>query len=266
MERKVDATVPAGLIGLCVALSAAAARADRAQGPVVVAALEKQVVTQHEPVILVFELTNPSAGEADLDLGFGFKNVEVKLTDPAGRTWPKPPLFPPKENEALVFMEGIRAAPRTTGDAYLLLDEWFNFEKVGRYRIEVAVSPSSASASRGLRLPDTVLNLSVLPRQEAALRAACGTLAVRVRESKSYERAEIAAKALAKVEDPAAVPYLAEALSVKPFASIMISALARLNTPDAINALVAASQSSDPETSSLARATLAALKREKPTR
>jgi hypothetical protein len=233
---------------------------------VVVAALEKEVITQHEPVILVFELANPSAREADLDLGFGFKNVEVKLMDPAGRTWPKPPLSPPKENEALVFMEGIRAAPRTTGDAYLLLDEWFSFEKVGRYHIEVAVSPSSASASRGLRLPHSVLSLSVLPRQESALRAACAALAVRVRESKSHERAEIAAKALAKVDDPAAVPYLAEALSVKPFASIMISALARWNTPDAIDALTAASHSSDPEISSLARATLAALTKDKPSR
>jgi hypothetical protein len=263
MESKVGPTVAVGLAGLCLLLSTTASRAGRAEGPAVAAALKKQIITQHEPVILVVKLANPSTGEADLDLGLDFKNVQVKVTDPHGRTWPKPPAFPPKDNETLVFKEGIRAGPGTTRNAYLLLNDWFNFEEVGTYRIEVALSPLSASASAVLRMPDTVLSLSVLPRHEAALRAACAALAVSVKASKSHQCAEIAARALGKVDDPAAVPYVAEVLSVRRFATIMISALARLNTPDAIDALVAASKSSDPEIGSLARATLSALKKTK---
>lgn len=56
-----------------------------------------------------------------------------------------------------------------------------------------------------------------------------------------------AAKALSKVDDPVAVPYLADVLNRKVFAELMIPALARLKTDKAIDALTAASPSGDRE-------------------
>jgi len=83
---------------------------------------------------------------------------------------------------------------------------------------------------------------------------------------KSAEDSETAAKALSKVNDPVAVPFLAQALKQKSFATMMVAALARLNTPDAVIALESASRSSDQETRDAARNALTALHKLTPLR
>jgi hypothetical protein len=159
----------------------------------------------------------------------------------------------------LKFREAVRAAPGAAAVSSIVLNDWFDFDKVGVYRIDLSVSPLSDSPRADMQVPDTPLTLTVLPRDEASLASACGDLVIRLRDSKSVEVHRTAAKALAKVDDPAAVPFLAEALKQRDFRPLIIEALVHLNTPDAVKALVSASRSGDDETSRLARAALMGL-------
>lgn len=264
MARRSSKVLTGSMFGVCVLLAVCPCSAQIPAAPSVMVKLEKQVITQHEPVIIDFTLTNPSSRGVGFELGYGYEKLDVEVTDPEGRAWTKPPRFPLKGNNSLGFKEAIQVAAGATGTASVLLNEWFSFDKLGKYRIAVATIPSESSSTWDLHLPETMLRLTVLPRNAIALKAACAELAKRVGNTSSVEDSETAAKALASVEDPVAVPYMVEAMKRKPFSSVMIGALARLKTPSAIEALISASRSSDPETRSLAHAALVALGRAGP--
>jgi hypothetical protein len=253
------------LIGACVLLASRSAHSQATPTATVAVALEKKVITQHEPVLLCFRLTNSSGKEVDFGLGDGYEKVDIRVTDPDGRVRAKPGRFPPKENESLEFSEAIEAAPHTTTGTSVVLNDWFNFEKVGKYQINVAVPSSGTPPSASLQIPETSLTLTVFPRDEESLASACAALVARTGSESADERLA-AAGALSRIDDPAAVPFLAQAMKRKSVADRMIAALARIGTPDALNVLVTASRSSDPEISSLASATLVALKKDKPSR
>jgi hypothetical protein len=248
---------------VCALVSPVSGSAQGTPGAAVTVALEKELVTQHEPVLLRFTLRNSSSKQAVFELGYGEEkaNVKVTVTDPDGRLWPKPRPVP-----QFGFKETILAEPFSTSVRSIVLNDWFTFDKLGRYRIDMAVPPSTGSSPANLQIPDTPLTLTVLPRDEVALAASCADLVRRLENRKSAADADAAANALSKVDDPVAVPFLAKAMKQKLFSSMMIGALGRLNAPGAINALIAASHSSDPEISSLARATLVALKRDRRSR
>jgi hypothetical protein len=264
MSRKFEQSMIVALIGGCVLLISRSAHAQGTQAPTVAVSLEKEVITQHEPVIVSFTISNSSSEEVDFELGYGYERVDVKVTDPEGRVWPKP--RPTTPQEGVIPREAVQAAPGTTGVSSIVLNDCFNFAKVGTYHISVALPSSSDSPPGNVQTTETPLTLTVLPRDEASLVSACAGLVTRVENLKSAADAITAADALSKVDDPAAVPFLAQAMKRKDVTRMMIAALSRLNTPDAVNALISASRSSDPETSALARATLESLGEAEPPR
>lgn len=136
----------------------------------------------------------------------------------------------------------------------LVASDWFNFEEDGIYQLEVALRGSLAAGVTAN------LALQVEPRNEEALKATCSSLLSRVNDSQSLSASLVAVKALSGINDPLAVAYLAEAMKRREFVALVIGALARLNTQEAVNALIAASRSPDPETSSQARSALASLR------
>lgn len=262
MTAKLQKGLTTVLIGGSVLVGLQAGHARGGVAPTVAVALEKAVITQHEPVIVDFTARGSASEGADVELGYDYEKVDVKVTDPDGRVWPKPrPSIP---QEGLKFREAVRAAPGATGVSSIVLNAWFNFDTVGTYQINLSVSPPVDSASAEMQVPETSLTLTVLPRDEASLASACADLVTRLRDSKSFVARRTAATALAKVDDPAAVPFLAEALRQRDFKPLLVEALVQLNTPDAVKALVSASRSSDEETSRLARAALLGLGRAEP--
>jgi hypothetical protein len=250
-------TAVVGLMGSAGVCSQAPA------GPAITVALEKDVITQEEPVILDIAIHNPTSRNIAFELGYGYEKVKVEVIDPDGMALPKLP--PAPSNERLVFRQAVQSRARTTGVNSLLLNEWFNFDKLGKYEIRISVPPSKNSSAGNMQLSGTSLFLTVLPPDEQSLKSACAALVTRLK-SRSVADASLAAAALSRIDDPIVVPFLAEAMKRKWFTSMMLAALVRLNTPDAINAIVSASRSSDPEISSLARATLDALHKSKPPR
>ena len=262
MTAKLRKGLTTVLIGGSVLLGLQTGHVRGGPAPTVAVALEKAVITQHEPVIVDFTACGSSSEGADVELGYDYEKVEVKVTDPDGRVWPKP--RPTVPQEGLKFREVVRAAPGAAGVGSIVLNEWFNFDRVGTYQINLSVSPSGDSPPAEMQVPETSLTLTVLPRDEASLASACADLVITLRDSKSFVARRTAATALARVDDPAAVPFLAEALKQRDFRPLLIEALVHLNTPDAVKALVSASRSSDEETSRLARAALLGLGKTEP--
>src|SRR5436853_2957576 len=143
MNKKAQYAIVAGLIGTWTLLTFWTALAQDTPAPSVTVTLEKNTITQHEPVILRFTFLNPSSQEIAFDLGYDFEKVDVKVTDTDGRVWQRP-RFTAREvrerirqglsvppNSIVRFREVVYAAPGRTGVSSIVLNDWVNFDKVG---------------------------------------------------------------------------------------------------------------------------------------
>jgi hypothetical protein len=221
--------------------------------------LEKTVITQGEPVILNITFVNATPHGVVVNLGSEDEKLDITVVDPAGRVLRRPA---PRPRQGWAAVDAFNVGEGATSVGSVSLNEWFIFDRVGPYQVEVNLSPLSfpkepfAYNISGNR---ATLTLSVVPRDETSLASACADLLKRAKDLHSYSAALTAARALSSINDPVAVPYLAAAAKRKEFASMMIAALARLKTTKAVEALVLVSQSGDPETATSARAALTSL-------
>jgi hypothetical protein len=258
MRKIIRQTIIAAFLGSC---SFGVSWAQVQRSPISVAtaiSLQKNFVSQHEPVIIEMSFENLSPRGIVVNLGSQDEKVRIRVVGPDGRILRRPHLVHNGWESADVFY--VAGSATTIGS--VVLSEWFNFEKTGKYRIEVEVAPHSYSQepfSYHLQNSQATLTLTVLPRDEASLRSACAHLLAGMRDMPTSPITLTAAQALSRVNDPVAVPFLAEGMKAKGFERLMIDALVRLGTEDAINAIVAASHSSDPETRTLASAALVGL-------
>jgi hypothetical protein len=249
----------AARIAKCLLLIAGIAQAQ--DTPVRLSAaisLEKKVVTQHEPVVLDLAINNPSQHGLVVSLGYQDEKLEVKVSDPQGQVVERP--RPVRSGWAAADAFDVPRGESAVGS--VALSPWFSFDRAGVYRIEVTLSPDSSIRepfSYTVLNNSALLDLTVLPRDEPTLRSACADLVRIIENSRSASATIVAANALSTVDDPVAVPFLAQAMNRKEFAALMIGALCRLKTDEAVSALVLASRSSDRETSTLAHSALVAL-------
>lgn len=251
MSRKGKRAAVSVLIAQLLLLAFRIAQAQDAPASATVAiSLEKRVITQHEPTIIDLTFENPTSQSIDLNLGYDNENVDVRVSGPDGEAFRKPRSVP---KEGMQFSEAVHLAPGMESVRTVVLDDWFHLDRVGAYQIDVTLS------YHGIPDAHAKLNLTVLPRDETSLVAACDGLLARALDPHSYVDALNAAKALSEVHDSSAVPFLAQAMKRKEFTGLVITALAHLKTQNAIEVLVSASQSSDPEMSGLAQAALSSL-------
>jgi hypothetical protein len=221
--------------------------------------MEKTPVTQGEPAILQITFDNRSGHGVVINLGYEDEKLDITVVDPDGQVSHKPT---PTLREGWGPVDAFVAAAGETSPGSVSLSDWFVFKKVGTYRIDVSLSPiSSPKEPFTYRISGNhaALTLTVLPRDEGSLDSACADLLSRVEDLHSSASALTAAKALSSIKDPVAVPYIATAIKRREFASMMITALSRLKTDQAVAALVEASKSEDPETKMLARSALAGI-------
>jgi hypothetical protein len=139
-------------------------------------ALEKGIITEHEPVILDIRFQSPPSTSLDFDPGYDWRNVRVKVVDPSGHAWERPPEVP---QEGMKFSNAVHVDAGTERTISLVADEWFSFGQQGLYQIDVVLRdlPSRVSAK---------LLLQVEPRDEDALKAACSGLLARANNSESF--------------------------------------------------------------------------------
>jgi len=220
--------------------------------------LERNVITQHEPVILKITFDNPSERGVVVNFGYEDEKIDAKIFDPEGAEFSKPRPVKSGWNSPDIFS----VSPSATSSGLVALNRWFDFEKTGSYRIKVTLSPASSAKEPfpyAISNNSATLDLTVLPRDERSLESTCADLLARTEDLQSSAQAMTAARALSRVNDPIAVPYLAAALKSNEFKGLMIDALSHLRTEKAIEALISASRSSDPETKALARSALVGL-------
>jgi hypothetical protein len=258
--RSMNKSVPTAVIGLCLLFVLHIAYA---QGAIVllegVISLKKKVITQHEPVIINLTLQNHSQHAVVVSLGDEDEKLNIEVVDPDGLVFWKPK---PTRRGFGATTDAFYIAGGATAVGSVPLDEWFKFEKIGMYQIKVTLASPSSPKEAFLYTIDsglTTLSLTVLAYDEKSLKSECADLLARVQDLHSPGVALTAAKALSKVNDPVAVPFLAEAMKNKAFTGLMIDALAHLRTKNAVDALIVASQSSDPEMKSLAQSALKSL-------
>jgi hypothetical protein len=221
--------------------------------------LEKNVITLHEPVLISLAFVNSSDHDVVISLGYDADKMQIKVIDPDGHVFHKPESI---LKSGWRFPDTVQVAGGATAFGSVPLNNWFTFDKTGIYKIEASLSPFSSSKehfSYSIHGNHATLSLRILPRDERALVTECAGLLVRTQALDSYASALVAAKALSKIDDPVAIPFLAEALKRKEFTGLMIDSLARIKTDKAIDALVSASQSSDLETKGLAHSALLGL-------
>jgi len=196
-------------------------------------------ITLHEPVVLTLSIRNPSQETLSVDLGSNQQgNIEVTMQQPDGsRT---PPLRVVREGLGRVAK--VRIPAGQTFQQKYVLDEWYQPDRPGRYRVEArllgqaSVRPDNAQSTA---TPVRSLDLEVLPMDPAHLKEVCEHLADAAIGARSFVDAELSAKALSYVRLPLAVPYLARVLHGSVLAGpIAARGLGAIDSGEAVDALI----------------------------
>lgn len=226
------------------------------QGVVVSVILRAPAATLHEPIIADLFVDNGLDEEVTVDLGHNRKsNLAFTIAKGDGPAIPLPKL----SEDGFGAMGIITLLPTEQYHQALLLDEWYRFESVGAYRIEVHLSEPVRTQSGRLVMAQgsQALPLQIRSRDADRLAEVCRRLARAATEPSNVVVATEAAQALSYVRDPVAVPYLQSVLTngrlVRPYAVVGLGWVAN---HEAIGILIAALNGEDAELDSLVRRTL----------
>ncbi|SRR6266404_3139033 len=215
-------------------------------------------LTLHEPVIVNFAVYSGLSRLTKVNLGLNFKGnfvITVKLPD--GRIINASHLS--SQASDVGGLRGILSLkPGETYKQSLLLNEWSDFNMIGRYEVEVTlVNPGQEMSVAGNKM-----TLDIGPRDANKLTQACTSLAENVVGATSYQAAADATRALSYVQDPVAVPYLERALhSGHLVEQISIEGLERIGNPRAVQTLISALGIHTGDTDVLARSALGRIER-----
>lgn len=227
----------------------------------------KSSFTQLEPVVLNFTVANDSPQAFRLDLGFDREGGFIfTVKGPDGTTTRLPSK---KGRDGLSRLGRFEVAPHEGYSQQLLLGEWFEFNAPGVYEIKSTLRHSTQTGDvEATACGEGDLVFEITPFDEEQLRRVCEELLERFTRSVThYQTAADAARALAAVKSPVAVPYLRRALDANARADdILIGGLETIGDAQAVRALVSILEHSDHDTSrfSQTRAALHALKKKAP--
>jgi hypothetical protein len=216
-------------------------------------------ITLHEPVILNFAIENDTSVTLLVNLGANRKEVfAFTIRKPDGSNVE----LPPKRAEGSSMIGRVSLQPAQDFKQKLLLNEWFDFAKPGQYEIAVRLVKPEVTP-RGFNIydisdtPEFRITLDVQPRDPARLKELCVQLKDQIIKAVTVDEATEPAEALSYVNDPIAVPYLAEVLkSDRLLEAYAISGLERIGTDEAIKALEVASRSRNRDVALMAKRAL----------
>jgi hypothetical protein len=201
--------------------------------------LESSAPSQHEPVIVRFDVRNEAMQPITLRLGRDRKeNFSFLIQWPDGSKHERPPS--PRRDGA--FDPGnVDLGPGERLRHQLLLNEWAVFPGPGEYEIEVQLlAPIELRSGEKVLSKPYHTRFKVLPLDEAQLRAACERLVQQIEGTFVVRDLHGAASALAHVDDPIVVPYLERALqSGKYVEQPIIEGLTRMGSEAAAQVLMA---------------------------
>lgn len=174
----------------------------------------KSSFTQGEPILLRLKLENSSNRPRGIDLGYDCEGALLfRLVRPDGFSIDLPQT---EIRQGIALIGEITIPTRENHSQQIILDNWFKFTEPGTYRValEILFSPC---ARQELRFEITPVDLD-------RLKIVCNELLDAIVKNKlHYGNAADAAKALAQVHNPIAVPYLIKALELNPMVSSIVT-------------------------------------------
>ena len=179
----------------------------------------KTSFTQGEPILLRLKLENNSSEPRVVDLGYDREGAfHFRLIRPDGVLIDLPQT---KIREGIALLGKVVIPAQESHSQQIILDNWYNFTEPGLYRVTLKI-PASPCAPQKLRF-------EITPEDLDRLKTVCNELVDTIEKNKyDYAKAADAAKALAQVRSPLAVPFLTKALDLNSMVSSIITpALAR---------------------------------------
>lgn len=199
--------------------------------------LAQPVVTLHEPILVQYSIRNELSQTIRIDFRVSVERAfRFRIVDPSLKSWDiSPPL-----SSGIAPSTTSQLSPGQSRPGELLLNKWFRFDQPGSYDIEPALAIAVTTTS-GKVIPQTgtaTLNLVVRPRDEEQLRQRCQSLTREAME-KNSARSLRAGEILSYIDDPVAVPYLAELVRNSWHASHLgVEGLARIRSFPAVKSMI----------------------------
>lgn len=217
------------------------------QGSVeIVFELSETRVTANEPVYVRLSIDNGLREEVGFVAGeFSDSYFDLFVTEPGGRT-----LQADTMGHGGLRHVGEISVP--AGGSYaqkLLVSRWYQFTKPGDYKLKFRPSgPVRTASGETIPFSPQELTLSVGPRDPARLGEICRSLAKAAAGYSNYAALREAADTLSFVQDPAAIPYLAQVLGYHNYVSeIAVNGLVRIGSPEALEVLRSNSTTAGPQ-------------------
>ncbi|HEX9423599.1 MAG TPA: HEAT repeat domain-containing protein [Pyrinomonadaceae bacterium] len=262
MPRKYITYLSASIISLTLAINQPTKTAAKLLEDIASFSIDSAKVTLHEPVLINFVVKNTQSETIKFDLGADRKeSFRVTLTLPDGtRT-------KPRQQVISGFARGgeVTIPPGQIFTQQVLINEWFEFPVPGVYIVKVEMITPILS-QRGQVITGSAsrtFSIQVLPRDPKALEEICKNLLDQVITSTSYAQAAERATILSFINDPVAVPYLERVskggrkLELK-----AVKGLARINSLEAIEALINLLTFHDPDVVAAAHSSLSKIELE----
>jgi hypothetical protein len=231
-----------------------------AQAPIsVVFSPNASEVGVHEPVLIKVSISNNTQQTVRIDLGPDrVGNFRFICERPDGARI----VLKQQQREGIHRLGNLSILPSQPYVENILLSEWMDFDAPGQYKIKAELQ-SSVSAEDGepyrTQLFRGELSLHVTALDKEDIQKTCGNLFQKILLARSYEDAAAAARALATVKEPEAVPYLVQATALWHLQPITIPALGQTGGRGSIEALISLLTSNDPDSRAIARSTLGRL-------
>ena len=142
---------------------------------VVAYSLRDEHLTLHQPVILIFSVTNHTANSVQLDLGQDSKQgFSFAVVDTAGKRLQLPELL----RDGFSALGTVSVQPGRTYSQKLVLNQWYPFPLPGKYEFEGRLTHPLVLGKGAERQIDQGFHLAleIAPRDEAVLSKICEEL------------------------------------------------------------------------------------------
>jgi hypothetical protein len=200
---------------------------------------QESIVTLHEPVVLLFEVHNGLKQPITVTVGSLTRQFyDLTLTTPSGKVFHKDP-FSGQVDIVTIGDGKVIVAPGADYEESLVMNQWFSFESQGAYSLTSKLASNIETTDGDFQAESQTAQVLITPRDPVRLTKICADLAKQVETASSVEAAQFPALALSYVEDPIAVPYLAQVMRAHALAyDRAIAGLERIGTDAAIEVLL----------------------------
>jgi hypothetical protein len=199
--------------------------------------------TLDEPVVVMFSVRNAFPSPITLTLGAQRTQFfQFSLTMPDGKVVTlqrNPGLY---VSVALGPEDTPTLQPGADYDQPLIMDKWFQFPSPGTYYLTSQLTTDIAlEGGPSLPLEKQTTVIIIKPRNQARLQQVCAKLASEAEKASTVLAAQFPALALSYVNDPVAVPFLAQVLRAHALVyRPAIAGLERIGNDDSVEVLLSA--------------------------